>query len=114
MYANKTISLPFVKPVKCRHVEDCMKTDNTPIDTGFRQVIESLTAQRKYVGIHYISDIQELLNVTAIIKEIYSKEGIEYVKLSTGEEIRLDKIVRADGHGSPDYPGYDFSYNCSI
>lgn len=91
-----------------------MKTNYTPIDTSFRQVIESLIAQRKYAGIHYISDIQELLNVTAIMKEINEKEGIEYVKLSNGEEIRLDKIVRADSHGSPDYPGYDFSYNCSI
>lgn len=91
-----------------------MKNDETPIDNNFRAHIETLSAQKKYVGINYLTDINELLSVTAIIKNLAVKDGYEYAQLSNGEEIRLDKMVRADGKTSPDYPDYDFSYNCSL
>lgn len=91
-----------------------MKTNPTTIDNSFRAHIETLSSQKKYIGIHYLTDINELLSVTAIIKGITVKDGTEYAQLSNGEEIRLDKIVRADGKTSPDYPDYDFSYNCSL
>jgi Rho-binding antiterminator len=91
-----------------------MKNNQTSIDNSFREHLETLCAQKKYVGINYKTDINELLSVTAIIKNIAVKEDYEYAQLSNGEEIRLDKIVRADGKTSPDYPGYDYSYNCSL
>jgi Rho-binding antiterminator len=91
-----------------------MKSNQTTIDNSFRAHIEALSAQKKYVGINYLTDINELLSVTAIIKGLPVKDGVEYAQLSNGEEIRLDKIVRADGKTSPDYPDYDFSYNCSL
>ncbi|QHT67152.1 hypothetical protein GXP67_11090 [Rhodocytophaga rosea] len=91
-----------------------MKNNQTAIDNSFREHIEALSAQKKYIGINYLTDINELLSVTAIIKNITARDDHEYAQLSSGEEIRLDKIVRADGKTSPDYPDYDFSYNCSI
>lgn len=91
-----------------------MENNQTTIDNSFRTHIETLSVQKKYVGINYLTDINELLSVTAIIKSISVKDGYEYAQLNNGEEIRLDKIVRADGKTSPGYPDYDFSYNCSI
>jgi hypothetical protein len=91
-----------------------MKSNQTSIDNNFRTHIETLSVQKKYVGINYLTDINELLSVTTIIKSISARDGQEYAQLSNGDEIRLDKIVRADGKTSPDYPDYDFSYNCSL
>lgn len=91
-----------------------MENSNQLTAHTFRQLLESLIAQRKYVGINYRTDINELLSTTSIIKGITTKEGLEYIHLSNGEEIPLDKIVRVDGKNSPGYPDYDFSYNCSL
>jgi hypothetical protein len=91
-----------------------MKSNQTSINNSFRTHLESLSSQKKYVGINFLTDINELLSVTAIIKRIDVKDDYEYAQLSNGEEMRLDKIVRADGKTSPDYPDYDFSYNCSL
>ncbi|MGB3546574.1 MAG: hypothetical protein WBA17_06345 [Saprospiraceae bacterium] len=38
----------------------------------------------------------------AIIKDVYTRKGVEYLQLSTGETIRLDRLVRV---GEEERPG---------
>lgn len=54
------------------------------------------------------------MTITAIIKKISATNEVEFVELSTGEEIRLDKLVRVDNNVSLNYPGYNFSYHCAL
>lgn len=91
-----------------------MEKEYKPIDSGLRQEIASLVAQKKAVTLNYITDLLELLSSTAIIKQVYTKDAAEYIELATGEDIRLDRIVRLNGAVSPAYSGYDFGNSCSL
>ncbi|MFD2247489.1 hypothetical protein [Pontibacter ruber] len=75
-----------------------------PIDPAFRDELQVLAAKRAAARIQFYSDIHEFLSLHATLKEMVSKEDGEYLVLTTGEEIRLDRIVRI---GDKPAPGYD-------
>lgn len=91
-----------------------MATDYKPVSGDFRSELEALAAAKKYIGIRYYTDINELLKTTSMIKEIYPQDGFEFVRLNSGEEIRLDRIVEADGKINPSFSHFDFSTDCSL
>lgn len=74
-----------------------------PLDTTYRTEIENFVKERKAVRIQYFTDINEFITKVAIIKKLSEKEGAEYMELSSGEEIRLDKIVRIEDKPAPGY-----------
>jgi Rho-binding antiterminator len=78
-----------------------------PLDTTYYQEIKSFVKQRKSVRIQYFTDINEFITKVAIIKNLFEKEGAQYMELSAGDEIRLDKIVRIEDKPAP---GYDKNY----
>lgn len=84
----------------------------TPLDASFRSEVESLLLQRKYLAIQYFTDIRELMSTRAIIQKLVGKNGAEYIQLSTGEEVRLDKIVRLGDKPAPGYHIEDFTCDC--
>jgi Rho-binding antiterminator len=86
-------------------------TDYIPVAENFRQEILSLINQKKYVRIQYFSEIREFLSTSAIVKTITGKENAEFIQLSNGEEIRLDRIVRLGDTPAPGY-GPEF-FGCS-
>lgn len=82
------------------------------VDSDFRIVLEQLIDKRPFIRIQYYSDIREFLNITAMPKELFEKDGAEYLRLATGEEIRLDRLVRL---GENPAPGYSEDYfKCDI
>ena len=83
-----------------------------PIEEGFRSELELLIKQRKYVGLLYLSPLRELLSTTAILKEIYALQEVHYLRLSTGEELRLDWLVSVNGRQAPGYEYDDFTCDC--
>jgi Rho-binding antiterminator len=83
-----------------------------PIPAIFRAEIQDFLARRKYIRIHYFNPIHEYISTTAIIKELFEEENGEYIRLSTGEEVRLDWIVRLDGQAAPGYDIQDFTCDC--
>ncbi len=91
-----------------------MESDYKPVEPHFRQSIESLVAERKKVTLNYLTDLRELLTATGLVREITHRNGADYLTLNTGEEIRLDRIVRADNTLAPGYEGYDFGNSCSL
>lgn len=89
-----------------------METPYQPITSEFRQQIDVLIDRKKYVGILYFSPLHELLSTTSIIKEISTLEGMPFMRLVTGEEIRLDQIINIDGIPAPGYDIEDFTCDC--
>ncbi|MEJ8803879.1 hypothetical protein [Pontibacter sp. H249] len=84
-----------------------MSTDYKPISTAYRQMIKEMTENRTSARIQFYSDINEFLTLHGTFKEIEDREGEEYLVLTTGEEVRLDRIVRI---GDKPAPGYDESF----
>jgi Rho-binding antiterminator len=84
------------------------------VDSAFRREVQKLAQEKQFVDIDYISDIKELLPKRAMIHEMFSRDEAEFIKLGSGEEIRLDKLVRINGKVSPGYPEYDFGNSCAL
>lgn len=72
-----------------------------PIDCSFYDILEALATKKRYVRIQYKTELHEFQTVDALIKDLYSKQGIEYMLLANGQEIRLDLLVNVDGHYLP-------------
>ncbi|MGV3504856.1 MAG: hypothetical protein ACO1O1_14195 [Adhaeribacter sp.] len=83
-----------------------------PITPAFRQQIQDYLRRRKYIRIHYFNSFHEYLYSTAIIKEILDTAAGSFISLSSGEEVRLDRIVRLDGKPAPGYDIEDFTCDC--
>ena len=83
-----------------------------PVEPGFWALLEDLVAKRPFIRIQYYSDIREFLTVTAVPKELFERNGVPFLRLATGEEIRLDRLVRL---GDKPGPGYSEEYfKCDI
>jgi Rho-binding antiterminator len=83
-----------------------------PIPATFRDEILEYQRRRKYLRIHYFNPIHEYISTAALIKDLFEQHGGEYIRLSTGEEVRLDWIVRLDGQAAPGYDIQDFTCDC--
>ena len=82
-----------------------------PVETTFREELLAYVANGKYVSIQYFSDIREYLSTRAVLKEIYFRDNADYLLLSSGIEIRLDRIVRVEGNPAPGFQDY-FACEC--
>lgn len=89
-----------------------MNTSSQPLGERFAQELGTLIRQRKYVGLLYLTPLRELLSTTAILKEIFARDQADYLLLSTGEEIRLDRLVSVNGMQAPGYDYDDFTCDC--
>lgn len=98
--------------VSARDRQIIMNTPYQPIQTSFHEELETLIRQRKYVGLLYLTPLRELLSTTAILKELYAREEARYLLLNTGEEVRLDRLVSANGRQAPGYDYDDFTRDC--
>ncbi len=78
-----------------------------PVAPAFRDELAALVAKRAAARIQFFSDIREFLTLHATFKDLVQKEDGEYLVLTTGEEIRLDRLVRI---GDKPAPGYDEDY----
>jgi len=90
-----------------------MATDYKPIDCNYYDELEAAATLRKRVLLQYFSELRELTIDSVVIDTFFMRDGAEFMRLKTGEEIRLDHIIRIDDKLSPTYAGYpDFSCGC--
>jgi len=83
-----------------------------PIDRTYYNELKTLVARRAGVRLQYYTDIREFITQFATLKELETREGEEYLVLASGEEVRLDRIVRVDDKPAP---GYEEDYfKCDI
>ena len=90
-----------------------MSTDYQPIDCGFYDELEAAAKQKKRVALQYFNDLRQLCMESEVIDTFFIRDKIEFMRLKSGEEIRLDHIIRLDNKPAPGYADYpDFSCAC--
>lgn len=85
-------------------ISENMSTTYKPIQPAFQDKLKALVAKRAAARLQYYTDIHEFITQHATLKELVTRGEEEFLVLTTGEEIRLDRIVRV---GDLPAPGYD-------
>ena len=81
-----------------------MNTDPyAPISCEFHDRLEDLATVRKQTRILYQDESGIEHHRDASITDVFSKAGAEYVSLSSGETLRLDRLVEVDGEKLSEY-----------
>ncbi|PTX21530.1 Rho-binding antiterminator [Pontibacter mucosus] len=89
-----------------------MTTTYKPIDRTYFNHLKALADSRAGVRLQYYTDIREFITQFVTLKGLATKGEEEYLLLASGEEVRLDRIVRVDDKPAP---GYDEDYfQCDI
>lgn len=68
----------------------------TPIDCNFHDILLDRATRQSAVVLEYV-DSDGIQCKEAVIKDVYTKEGEEFLLTHSGETIRLDQIVSLDG-----------------
>jgi Rho-binding antiterminator len=69
----------------------------TPISCSFYSRLEQLAISKMPVPLVYRDD-EELRSLSqAIIEDVFMREKEEYLRLSSGTEIRLDSLISVNG-----------------
>jgi Rho-binding antiterminator len=89
-----------------------MATDYKPIACDFYDVLEAAT-RKQQVYLQYFNDLRQLCQGTNTIRTFITRDHAEYARLASGEEVRLDNIIRLDDTPAPAYSDYpDFRCGC--
>jgi Rho-binding antiterminator len=90
-----------------------MTTEYQPIDCGFYDVLEAAATRKQQVYLQYFNDLRQLCQGSTILKTFFVRDHVEYAQLASGEEVRLDHIIRLDDTAAPGYAEYpDFRCGC--
>ena len=69
----------------------------TPIDCNLYDELEILAMRQQKTEIVYHANGEDKILQDVLIKNVYSRDKVEYLKLESGEEIRLDTLLKVDG-----------------
>jgi len=58
------------------------------------------------VVIHFADENGQAQQIEAIIKDVFARDGEEYIFLHSGELIRLDRLIEVDGIRLDSFPSY--------
>lgn len=90
-----------------------MATDYQPIACGFYNELEALATRKKQVYLQYFNDLRQLCQGSTTLKTFVTRDHAEYALLASGEEVRLDHIIRVDDRAAPGFAEYpDFRCGC--
>jgi len=68
-----------------------------PINCNLYDELEILAMRKQRTSILFIDNETQVELEDALIKNLYSREKIEYMVLESGVEIRLDQLIEVDG-----------------
>ncbi|WP_461085790.1 hypothetical protein [Spirosoma flavus] len=74
--------------------------------TAYRTYLDGLISNRLYVKVQYFTELHELIAINALVASLETDGEDPIVRLSSGEQIPLTRLVSASGHFSPGYEGY--------
>ncbi|WP_457095509.1 hypothetical protein [Lysobacter sp. P5_B9] len=77
-----------------------MTTDQTgyhPINCEFHDLLEDLATLRRSAKIRFLDESNVTHHRDAVITDVFARDGAEYASLSTGETLRLDRLVEVNG-----------------
>lgn len=72
----------------------------TPIDCNYHDIILDRATRKSFVVLEYHSP-EGIQSKEVLIKDVYTKEGEEFLQTGSRETIRLDQIVSLDGLEPP-------------
>ena len=75
----------------------------SPISCEFHDRLEDLATVRKQTHIRYQDEDGVEQHRDATITDVFSKAGAEYISLSSGETLRLDRLLEVDGDKLSNY-----------
>ncbi|MGI9543641.1 MAG: Rho-binding antiterminator [Cyclobacteriaceae bacterium] len=75
-----------------------------PINCSFYDLLEQAATLGTACSINYKTGDKEVVLKGKII-DLYIRQKVEYLKLDTGEEIRLDSLVSLNGTNLTDFDG---------
>lgn len=73
-----------------------------PINCDFYDELEARATLRRSCHIEFRDVSGQNQSIEAVIKDLYIRSKVEYMLLSTGLEIRLDRLVSVDGKPLPE------------
>ena len=88
-----------------------LATDYQPIACDFYDVLEAAATRHQQVYLQYFNDLRELCQGPATIRTFVTRDHAEYAQLASGEEVRLDRIIRLDDTPAPAFASYP-DYRC--
>lgn len=80
-----------------------MNPKYTPINCDFYDYFEAFTVKKQVVTIVYFNENENTETVESRIKDLYSRNKVEYVLLENGLEIRLDFVKELEGMENSGY-----------
>jgi Rho-binding antiterminator len=75
-----------------------------PISCAFHDLLEIRATTRKATQIRFLDSAGETQLRSAVITDVYSRAGAEFLSTSTGETLRLDQVLAVDGAERDDLP----------
>ncbi len=71
--------------------------DYIPIDCSLHDRLEDLATRRRVVRLRYESEVG-VVEIDDVIADWLVRDGAEFLRLRSGADIRLDRILEIDGH----------------
>lgn len=75
-----------------------------PVSCEFHDRLEDLATLRKQAAVSYLDEDGAPQQRSAVIKDVFARDGADYLTLSSGETLRLDRLVEVDGYKLADFP----------
>jgi Rho-binding antiterminator len=77
------------------------KKTYVPISCSYYDELEALATFKKLVNIQYLDEQGAAQETEDVIKDLFTKEKVEYMLLQSGNSIRLDHLIKVDGKALP-------------
>jgi Rho-binding antiterminator len=76
-----------------------------PISCSIHDRLEAAATQRHAVTLSYAAPDGEVEVIGEVIEDVFAREGAEYLRLSSGLELRLDRLRSLNGIPVGHVPG---------
>lgn len=90
------------------------KDNYLPVDPDFIDDVNKIATKALSGKIHYFDPRGKVDDVQGIVQKIEQKGHVEFVKVDTGELIRMDKIITIMGKPGPSYSEYERFANACL
>jgi Rho-binding antiterminator len=77
--------------------------DYHPISCSFHDLLEAHATSGKLVQIRFRDGSGTPQVCSAIITDLFARDGVEYLLMNTGETLRLDQLLEVNGARLADY-----------
>ena len=81
--------------------DESMDNQYVPINCSYYDELEILAMHKQACTIEYFDDEQTTKSADGVIADVFSKEKQEFLKLDSGEVIRLDRLISVNGKPLP-------------